>query len=713
MKAKYKEKFDRYILSIGMIVKNEEKNLRDCLESLIPLREAVPSELIIVDTGSEDGTVDIAKEYTENVFSFQWNNDFSAARNYGLDRATGKWFMFIDADERLNRPNELADFLNSPEAEKNYATAEIIISSVLDEEESLSSDFTASRLFRMNTGNRFHGTIHEVPYRMEPVKTLQESYLKHYGYLYKTEEDRQRKFKRNNNLLEGELQKNPEDIRLICLYAASCPDEERQELLERGRELVKTQLEHYYFAEVYWRLSREYLRQNKYEEVIEVGMEYKELVSSDHVGEVELSYNMGIAYGQLNQYQESLDAFNRYIDLYQRYKDGSLIAEDKFSNVCERAGVSTYNTIFPRMATSLDKLGHYEEAFHTVTRADLRELPKNIDASIIVFVSSLACKAERLDWLIEAEKWVKDLQLPAEREKPFITNFVNVYLQKESEMPDGVGITEKIDSTFGKLVYLGNSDESETWDALLLQMTTSENQAEGEQYGVIALYYALRNGKNLLPLVQNTKVETLQKWNIRLAKQAEKLGDILVNYHLEQAATSNMPIRFWLADLETRLLGSCSEEYKLPMAHRVSEDISWYVNHLYNDKILNPGGIQVLPSAQRFAYWCGKALEAKEQGNTSGYVKLLGEASRSCPEMAEVAKLLIQEVRDNDETLKAQREQQELAGKIKGIIEGMILAGNQADAQSILAQYELIAPGDPDIPALKAAILQQPSLTEI
>ena len=81
--------------------------------------------------------------------------------------------------------------------------------------------------------------------------------------------------------------------------------------------------------------------------------------------------------------------------------------------------------------------------------------------------------------------------------------------------------------------------------------------------------------------------------------------------------------------------------------------------------------------------------------------------------MAKVVKLLVQEVRDNDEALKAQREQQELAKKIKGIIEGMILAGNQADAQSILAQYELIAPGDPDIPALKAAILQQPSLTEI
>ena len=78
-----------------------------------------------------------------------------------------------------------------------------------------------------------------------------------------------------------------------------------------------------------------------------------------------------------------------------------------------------------------------------------------------------------------------------------------------------------------------------------------------------------------------------------------------------------------------------------------------------------------------------------------------------------MVKLLVQEVRDNDEALKAQREQQELAKKIKGIIEGMILAGNKEDARSILTQYELIAPNDPDIPSLKAAILQQPTLSEV
>ena len=54
MKVRLSDRYNRYTLSIGMIVKNEEKNLRACLEALKPLREAVSSELIIVDTGSED-----------------------------------------------------------------------------------------------------------------------------------------------------------------------------------------------------------------------------------------------------------------------------------------------------------------------------------------------------------------------------------------------------------------------------------------------------------------------------------------------------------------------------------------------------------------------------------------------------------------------------------------------------------------------------------
>ena len=80
-----------------MIVKNEEQNLRGCLESVKPFVD----EIIIVDTGSTDGTIAIAKEFEAKIISFQWTEHFSEARNESLKHATGNWIFCLDADERL------------------------------------------------------------------------------------------------------------------------------------------------------------------------------------------------------------------------------------------------------------------------------------------------------------------------------------------------------------------------------------------------------------------------------------------------------------------------------------------------------------------------------------------------------------------------------------------------------------------------------------
>ncbi len=88
-------------VSVCMIVKNEEKILRRCLDSLKGLYE----ELIIVDTGSSDSTKEIAAEYTDKVYDFKWVDDFSAARNYAFSKATMEYIYSADADETLDETN--------------------------------------------------------------------------------------------------------------------------------------------------------------------------------------------------------------------------------------------------------------------------------------------------------------------------------------------------------------------------------------------------------------------------------------------------------------------------------------------------------------------------------------------------------------------------------------------------------------------------------
>ncbi|HLP14673.1 MAG TPA: glycosyltransferase family 2 protein, partial [Bacteroidota bacterium] len=86
-------------LSLSMIVKNEEARLAECLESM----KHVADEIVIVDTGSTDRTIAIARAYGARVIEFPWNGSFSDARNTSLSNCRGEWVIFLDADERLEK----------------------------------------------------------------------------------------------------------------------------------------------------------------------------------------------------------------------------------------------------------------------------------------------------------------------------------------------------------------------------------------------------------------------------------------------------------------------------------------------------------------------------------------------------------------------------------------------------------------------------------
>ena len=85
-------------LSAIIIAKNEEKNIERCLKSINP----VVDEIVLVDTGSSDNTKKIAAFYTENIFDFEWNDNFSDARNFAISKANGKILFSIDADEAVS-----------------------------------------------------------------------------------------------------------------------------------------------------------------------------------------------------------------------------------------------------------------------------------------------------------------------------------------------------------------------------------------------------------------------------------------------------------------------------------------------------------------------------------------------------------------------------------------------------------------------------------
>lgn len=204
------------LLSIGMIFKNEERCLERCLKSLQPLRNAIPCELIMADTGAEDGSRAIAERYADEVFDFAWIGDFAAARNAVMDRCVGKWYLTVDCDEWLDEDiSELLAFLNGRKKtdfafviQRNYSSPE------LDKSE-LYSDFYALRMVRMSAGHRYLGAIHESWRYQEPAERLSRTILYHDGYTLEDLKAPKNKAKRNMELLRQRLEEDPDDLRTL------------------------------------------------------------------------------------------------------------------------------------------------------------------------------------------------------------------------------------------------------------------------------------------------------------------------------------------------------------------------------------------------------------------------------------------------------------------------------------------------------------------
>ncbi|HOI28377.1 MAG TPA: glycosyltransferase family 2 protein [Melioribacteraceae bacterium] len=141
-------------LTLSMIVKNEEKYLEGCLQSVT----GIVDEIVIVDTGSADRTIEVAKKFGASVFHFKWVNDFSAARNFALSKSNGDWILYLDADERLmpESRNELLDIIKS----SGRSGYNCIVKS-LDSENGRDNQMTYVRLFKNSGEIRFKGSVHE------------------------------------------------------------------------------------------------------------------------------------------------------------------------------------------------------------------------------------------------------------------------------------------------------------------------------------------------------------------------------------------------------------------------------------------------------------------------------------------------------------------------------------------------------------------------
>ena len=209
----------RPFLSVCLIVKNEEDNLTECLQSI----DGVANELIVVDTGSQDRTKEIAKKFGANVFDFPWVDSFAAARNECLRHATGEWIFWLDADDRLDAENrerlcEVVDGLRTSQAAAHAKQSAPFDAYVMTcrclsgREDGTITEVQHVRLFRNHPKLRWEHRIHEqiLPAirRLGGVPRFTDVVVEHVGY-------------QDPNL---RVRKRERDLRLLQIEHAERPD---------------------------------------------------------------------------------------------------------------------------------------------------------------------------------------------------------------------------------------------------------------------------------------------------------------------------------------------------------------------------------------------------------------------------------------------------------------------------------------------------------
>ncbi|OON86126.1 hypothetical protein BXO88_08730 [Oribacterium sp. C9] len=201
-------------LSQAMIVKNEEKNI----ERALSWGKGIVSEQIVVDTGSEDKTVEIAEAMGAKVYHFDWIDDFSAAKNYAIEKCTGNWIAFLDADEYFNSEDarKILEYIRITEDNGGEGIFSMLIN--LDDKGKIDSSASHIRIFKKLKNLRYKRRIHEElcyddGHEIKVMDATKALTIWHTGY--QTDVYREKKAsKRNLNLILKEIEENPEQYEM-------------------------------------------------------------------------------------------------------------------------------------------------------------------------------------------------------------------------------------------------------------------------------------------------------------------------------------------------------------------------------------------------------------------------------------------------------------------------------------------------------------------
>lgn len=367
-------------LSICMIVKNEEKNIERCLNSLKPLIDKEVAEIILVDTGSTDRTVEIASRYLNNIYFHQWTGSFSEARNWSLSLATGEYIFIVDGDDEIKDEDINKIIREFTESDyKKYNTFSVKIKSYFTQDLDSYSTITQNHIFKNDGSFYYSGAVHNQPVWKNPIKHLDISIM-HYGYIM-TPEVSEKKFNRTVPLLKKELEKNFNDVYKSIYYRYQLASSynmhyDYKEALEEVAIYLKTVKDNWNKIKNNYNITYNtlgviiYMNNELYDEALDICDRSLKL-SPDYIDFI--YYKSKILFIKKN-YKESIEYMKKYLKILDKF-DSLSISKD------ERYVFYTLNLdkeIILRIINSYYQLKNYRECLNYIKKIEDEEILKQI-----------------------------------------------------------------------------------------------------------------------------------------------------------------------------------------------------------------------------------------------------------------------------------------------------------------------------------------------
>jgi len=690
----------------------------------------------MADTGSNDGSREIAEKYADILFDFPWVNDFSAARNAVLDRCSGKWILSVDADEWLDEDiSQIVAFLRS-NGQTPDGMGSIKICNYTDDELSWRHvDFMAVRMIQKASGYRYIGAIHEHLNNGDGVMIypMYDTVLHHDGYVCMNNGTLagEEKLKRNRLLLEQELEKDPHNLRLLMQCIENCTgDYSRmeqyirralqgiEEKWHRWDECGSSILRHaVYFAKQkdlpefsewlsmaddifpdsiftktdvqFYAAEHAWVKMDCAEVIRRGELYFRGLKEYREKGMVSVEIMQGCANSVLPHHETSIRAYISRAYLYEGQPEKALDALRTldYKSMDERQVGDLMMSILAIHALSeVDTASLIQDFWEGISKPVPSKEQADKRKQKFMFFSFSVCGIEFLRDEHKRMEFGRN-NIVLDLDKLRVEEWGELTKQKVFRHAYTLFLPLEGKCELGRAAAIL---ECEDVPALSEKLSAVENWLE---MPISALAHALELGAYFPVPGKPLKIEEMDSLAARLSQDSETLIKLALRpYSAEDGQSLG-----WARALIMSAVQNCKwakMEHGMELTRAFVDMEKIFLPLCYTPAMLTKENDFMLPPVHRFGRYCIQAFDALDSGDTAGYVRSLHSGLSACENMKDMVEYLVAEIErqeKEDAMIAASPELIALSEKVRTILSGYSSDDPAVVALKASAVYQKVA----------------------